>query len=61
MMGEASLHAAMAGFYQQRINGLATTIDLEGALLAASGQAMLVDAFHRFAYGFDEPTLVLAD
>ncbi len=53
--GTAPLEAVMADFYQERAPGLATTIELEGALLCTTADETVVDGFHRFVYGFSDP------
>ncbi|BFU95578.1 MAG: hypothetical protein NTNFB02_23000 [Nitrospira sp.] len=55
LMSAASLRTHMNDFYTTRRARPATTPDLEALLVARSGQATLVDAFHRFVYGFADP------
>ena len=54
LMGDSLLRGAMAAFYQTRNHRPATTLDLESHLLCTAGLAELVDAFHRWVYGFGE-------
>lgn len=54
-IGDASLRALMADFYWRHRTRPATTLQLEGSLLAGSGNTDIVDAFHRFVYGFADP------
>ncbi len=65
LMSAANLKAFMDEFYQQRRGTLVTTAALEAHLLARSGHATVVDAFHRFVYGFGDtgsaPDLWLQD
>jgi hypothetical protein len=51
----ASLTGWMRDFYGRHSSRPATTLDLEAHLLARSGQPELVDAFHRWIYGFADP------
>lgn len=51
----ASLTGWMREFYGRHSGRPATTLDLEAHLLARSGQPDLVDAFHRWIYGFSDP------
>ena len=52
LMSAASLRTHMSDFYTSRRPRPATTPDLEAFLVSRSGQATLVDGFHRFVYGF---------
>jgi hypothetical protein len=52
LMGDGTLRNAMAAFYQTRNHRPATTLDLESHLLCTSGLTELVDAFHRWVFGF---------
>jgi hypothetical protein len=52
----AALTGWMGEFYRAHLDRPATTIDLEAHLLARSGQPDLVDAFHRWVYGFTDPS-----
>jgi len=55
LLGPAALVAQMRELYLQRAGGLVTTAEIEAFLLARTGQVALVDAFHRFVYGFGDP------
>jgi hypothetical protein len=52
LLGNANLNHFMKGFFAQSKNKLIQTTDLEAYLLSRSGNAQVVDAFHRFVYGF---------
>jgi hypothetical protein len=54
--GIAGLASAMSSFYVERNERPATTENLESFLVCRTGQAMLVDGFHRFVYGFADST-----
>lgn len=56
LMSAASLRTHMSDFYTSRRDRLVTTPELEAFLVSRSGQAMLVDGFHRFVYGFADPS-----
>lgn len=56
LISAASLRTHMSDFYTTRRARPSTTPDLEAFLVARSGQAMLVDGFHRFVYGFADPS-----
>jgi hypothetical protein len=56
LMSPANLHTHMNDFYTTRRARPATTPDLEAFLVSRSGQATLVDGFHRFVYGFADPS-----
>ena len=64
-MGVATLQATMADFYAAHLARPTTTEALEEHLVARSGRPELVDAFHRFVYGFADsspgPDLWLRD
>jgi hypothetical protein len=45
----------MGEFYRKHVDRPVTTLDLESHLVARSGQPDLVDAFHRWIYGFSDP------
>lgn len=55
MTGVAALKAVMSDLYRERNGRPLTTADLEAFLVSRSGQPELVDAFHRFVYGFGDP------
>ena len=46
----------MREFYEQHRDRPVTTLDLEAFLVARSGAPELVDAFHRWVYGFADPS-----
>ena len=52
----AALTGWMGEFYRQHLDRPVTTLDLEAHLVARSGQPDLVDAFHRWIYGFSDPS-----
>lgn len=52
----AALTGWMREFYQRHGDRPVTTLDLEAHLVARSGAPDLVDAFHRWIYGFADPT-----
>jgi hypothetical protein len=56
LVGVAALKSLMSDFYKARHPRPATTPELESFLVARSGQPQLVDAFHRFVYGFSDPS-----
>ena len=51
----AALTGWMGEFYRAHLDRPVTTLDLESHLVARSGQPDLVDAFHRWVYGFPDP------
>ena len=56
ILGDPTLKSLMRQFYEDRPQRPVTTLELESALLCGSGQASLVDVFHRFVYGFADPS-----
>lgn len=56
LIGIAKLNSLMSKFYKERRHRPATTTDMEEFLVCQTGNAALVDAFHRFIYGFADPT-----
>lgn len=56
LIGAGTLKSLMSAFYNERRNRPETTAHLEESLVARSGNAQLVDAFHRFVYGFATPS-----
>jgi hypothetical protein len=54
--GDAQLRSAMASFYKNRPARPITTLEIEGHLLSQTGRPEIVDAFHRWVYGFSSPT-----
>jgi hypothetical protein len=55
-VGVGTLRAAMRSLYELRRGGPLSTAELEEHLVARTGGAVLVDAFHRFVYGFSDPS-----
>jgi hypothetical protein len=55
LVGVASLKSLMSDFYKGRGGRPARTTDIEEFLVCRTGNAQLVDAFHRFVYGFGDP------
>jgi hypothetical protein len=53
--GIERLDQLMRVLYLDRNNTPLTTCELEEYLVAHSGRAELVDAFHQFVYGFEDP------
>jgi hypothetical protein len=56
LMSVSNLTTHMAAFYGAHNARPATTVQLEEFLVARSPDATLVDAFHRFVYGFPDPS-----
>jgi hypothetical protein len=56
LVGVASLKSHMSAFYKEHTARPATTTDLETLLVRRTGERTLVDAFHRFVYGFPDPS-----
>jgi hypothetical protein len=56
LLGVANLKSLMSAFYNANKGGVAATSDFEAFLLCRSGNPQLVNAFHRFAYGFATPS-----
>lgn len=54
-VGDNALRNFMSQFYEGHLNRPVTTLELESFLLCKSGETGLVDAFHRFVYGFADP------
>ena len=54
--GVAPLRAAMRALYEARRGGPLSTAMLEEHLVAHTGAAAFVDAFHRFVFGFADPS-----
>ena len=52
----ANLRNLMGDFYNQNRGRSVATSDLEAFLLSRTGDPVLVDAFHRFVYGFQNPS-----
>ena len=58
LLGAASLRSAMNAFWQKHLDRPVTTEMLETFLLARTGRPEIVEAFHRFVYGFADPSPV---
>ncbi|MFD6393324.1 hypothetical protein [Nocardia sp. NPDC060259] len=56
LMGADRLRAAMRELYEAQRRNSVSTPALESHLIAKSGVAEIVDVFHRFVYGFGDPT-----
>lgn len=56
-VGVAQLNAMMKDLYVAEKGNPVSTTMVEEFLLCRSGNAQIVDAFHRFIYGFDNPAL----
>jgi hypothetical protein len=56
LFGAANLRDHMNTFYAKHVGGVVSTEQLEGHLLARTGRAEVVDAFHRFVYGLADPS-----
>lgn len=52
----AALTGWMGEFYRAHLDRPVTTLDLETHLVARSGKPEMVDAFHRWVYGFPDPS-----
>jgi hypothetical protein len=55
VLGPTQLAGAMRALYLEHCNRSVDTAMLESHLLAVSGELTVVDAFHRFVYGFEDP------
>jgi hypothetical protein len=55
LIGLSTLKTLMSEFYKQRWHRPVTTDDIEEFLVCRTGNTQVVDAFHRFVYGFDNP------
>jgi hypothetical protein len=56
MLGVATLNSLIAELYQTRNSRPVSTQIIEEFLLSKSGEAQVVDAFHRFVYGLSDPS-----
>lgn len=56
MIGVTNMNSLMSDFYNERNTRPTTTTDMEEFLVCRSGEPLLVDAFHRFVYGFNDPS-----
>ena len=55
LLGLGTIRGLMSDWYQANLGALVTTEMFEAFLLARSGSLTVVDAFHRFVYGFTVP------
>ncbi len=55
LLGVSNLNSLMANFYEKYRGQPLSTQALEEFLLSKTGNAIVVDAFHRFVYGFSDP------
>lgn len=55
-VGVTPLRNLMRDLYVEQRARPITTMDLEASLVSRSGRSELVDAFHRFVYGFPDPS-----
>ncbi|SDD02515.1 hypothetical protein SAMN05444580_102428 [Rhodococcus tukisamuensis] len=55
-LGADRLRVLMRELHESRFRTTVSTPYLESHLITRSGDVTLVDAFHRFVYGFDDPT-----
>lgn len=56
LVGVGTLRALMSEFYQARRHRPVSTTEIEEFLICRTGNPQLVDAFHRFVFGFANPT-----
>jgi hypothetical protein len=56
LLGGGPLKSQLVAFYPKHLARPFRTPELEEFLVARTGNADVVDAFHRFVYGFDDPT-----
>jgi hypothetical protein len=56
LVGIPNLKTHMSAFYKEHTARPATTADLETLLVRRSGEPTIVDACHRFVYGFPDPS-----
>jgi hypothetical protein len=56
LVGVANLKGHMSAFFEEHTQRPATTADLETLLVRRSGEPTIVDACHRFVYGFADPS-----
>lgn len=56
--GTATLNSLLSEFYENSGNKPITTSAIEEYLLYKVGEPMIVDAFHRFVYGFPNPPIM---
>src|SRR5262249_10109320 len=55
LLGVGTLKSLLVAFYPLHLARPFRTPELEEFLVARTGNADVVDAFHRFVYGFDDP------
>ena len=55
LLGVANLRTRMKDLYSKQRGNPVSTAMIEESLLSTTGNAHVVDAFHRFVYGFDDP------
>jgi hypothetical protein len=55
MLGVSTLNALMSEFYRQEQHQPTSSVEIEEFLIRKTGNPQLVDAFHRFIYGFGNP------
>jgi hypothetical protein len=55
LLGVAALKSHMGTFFAEHTQRPTTTAELEALLVRRSGEPTIVDAFHRFVYGFVDP------
>lgn len=58
LVGNAALKTFMRDLYAQKKGSLCSTADMEEHLLCRSGVPLVVDAFHKFVFGFNDPASV---
>ncbi len=58
LIGAPNLNSLMSDFYRNNNARPATTTEIEEFLVCRTGNPDLVDAFHRFVYGFQDPAPV---
>lgn len=56
LIGVNTLKALMSNLYKQRRHHPVTTTDIEEFLICHTGNVQLVNAFHLFVYGFNNPS-----
>jgi hypothetical protein len=56
--GVSNLNSLMSEFYKERNSRPVTTANIEEFLVSKTGKVQIVDAFHRFVYGFNDPSPV---
>ncbi len=55
LIDPSNLRTYMSDFYNQNHHKPVTTTNIEEFLVCRSGNPQIVDAFHRFVYGFNDP------